>query len=264
VPNLHWGWVSIVSRCHTWLKARPIDAKKLASDEKAKILPARIIRRCKVLDREVGHTYLETGLGDWWIDDEHWDGLTDEKPKVPYSIDRDLIYLKDFPYFHQKTDDEGWKLSQSASLAMCLKYLNTPAINSHSDYLGLVNKYGKPTLRESNHNSLRELGVNATYTLSADDQDIREEIHKGLPVVVKLVIGGTFSHPSGGFQFVAITGYGKDYWLVQNPLGQLDLENGDWFDSERGSGQDSHYSYEHMNPRFMVEGGSTGTGWFNF
>ena len=99
MPNLHWGWVSVVSRCHTWLKVSPIDLKDLPFDGKAKILPARSIRRCKVLDRKNNHTYLETGLGKWWIEDAHWDGLTDEAPTVPYSIDRDLIYLKDFNHF---------------------------------------------------------------------------------------------------------------------------------------------------------------------
>ena len=264
MPNLHWGWVSIVSRCHTWLKSVPIDLKDLPFDGKAKILPARSIRRCKVLDRKNKHTYLETGLGKWWIEDAHWDGLTDEAPTVPYSIDRDLIYLKDFPYFHQNSDEDGWKLSQSASLAMCLKYLNSPVINSHSDYLELINKHGKPTLHDSNFKLLRELGVNATYTLSADDQDIKDEIHKGLPVVAKLVIGGTVSRPYGGYQFVVIIGYGLDYWLVQDPLGSLDLENGYWKTKDSYSGNNIRYSFDQLNPRFMTEGGSTGSGWFNF
>ena len=147
---------------------------------------------------------------------------------------------------------------------MCLKYLNSPVINSHSDYLELINKHGKPTLHDSNFKLLRELGVNATYTLSADDQDIKDEIHKGLPVVAKLVIGGTVSRPYGGYQFVVIIGYGLDYWLVQDPLGSLDLENGYWKTKDSYSGNNIRYSFDQLNPRFMTEGGSTGSGWFNF
>jgi len=148
VPNLHWGWVSVVSKSPTWLKKRPVDVSDLESDEKAKVCPARPIRRCKVLDRKNDHTQLETGLGEWWISDEHWYGLTDETPDVPYSIDRDLIYLKDFPYFYQEADK--WEDSPVFTFAMCLKYLKTPGINGVMDYLTVLNKHGKRTSRDAN------------------------------------------------------------------------------------------------------------------
>ena len=63
MPDLHWGWVSVVSRRNTYLKKRPVKLDDLTNDEKAKIISARAIRRCRVLDRVNDHTHLETGLG---------------------------------------------------------------------------------------------------------------------------------------------------------------------------------------------------------
>tara|TARA_R100000008_G_C3579975_1_gene167815 strand:- start:1210 stop:2028 length:819 start_codon:yes stop_codon:yes gene_type:complete len=264
VTDLHWGWVSVVSRRNTYLKKRPVSLDDLTNDEKAKIMSARAIRRCRVLDRIDDHTHLETGLGEWWFIDSHWDGLTNEKPKFPYDTDGHLKFLKDFPYTHQDSDGDGWKLSQSVAITMCLCYLNTPAINSHEAYLKVLNKYGKPTSRHVNSQALKDLGLQASYSFSFDDQDMKEQLDQGKPVIAKLLIDGAFSRPAGRYQFLVVTGYGEDYWLVQNPLGQLDVENGGFMDQGINSGKDNRYSFEHMNPRFMSEGGSTGECWFNF
>ena len=262
MPNLHWGWVSIVSRCQTWLKKRPVDVSDLTSDDKAEILSARSIRRCQVLDRENNHTYLRTGLGDWWIDDEHWAGLTDEKHQLPYSIDRDLIYLRDFPYYPQASN--RWNNSQVFTLAMCLKYLNTPGINGVMDYLEVLNKHGKGSSREAHKKTLNEFGMNANFTLSADSLDIQEELHSGRPVAASLLVRGDVTNPIRGTHLVAITGYGKDYWQVQDPFGKMDLVNGLWSDRSPFSGQNVQYSFKNMNPRLFASGGASGWCWVNF
>jgi hypothetical protein len=262
VASLHWGWVSITSRCSTWLKKRPVATKELSSDEKAKVSQARSIRRCKVLDKEEDHTYLETGLGEWWIDDKHWDGLTDEKPRVPYEIDNGLIYLKDFPYFHQ--DPNEWRDSQAFTLAMCLKYMNTPSINEVNDYFEVLNKYGESLYRVANNQALVELGMSATFTQSADPQDIKDEIHRGLPVAASLLSKGDITAPSIGTHLVAITGYGIDYWLVQDPFGEMDLINGLWSDRSESAGRNVRYSFTEMNPRLFASGGASGWCWVNF
>jgi len=262
VVNLHWGWVSITSRCPTWLKKRPVDIKGLVADEKARVSQARAIRRCKVLDRENNHTYLETGLGDWWIDDKHWDGLTDEAPETPYAINRDLIYLKEFPYYQQESD----KVTDSSifTFAMCLKYLNTPGINGVMDYLKVINKYGKSIIRTAHVKALEEFGMKATFTYSLDPQDIKDQIHKGLPVAASLLSRGDITNPTRGTHLVAITGYGIDYWLVQDPFGHMDLINGLWSDRSFKAGQDAKYNCEQMEPRLFASGGASGWCWINF
>ena len=262
MSNRHWGWVSIVARRPTWLKKQPVHIDYLPSNDRADVSSAISIRRCRVLDHSNDHTYLETGLGDWWVEDAHWDGLTDEEPTVPYLIDRDLIYLKDFPYFQQ--DPEKLSDSQAFTLAMCLKYLNTPTINSVNDYLEVVNKYGRSRYRTVNSQALIELGMGATFTHSADPQDIMDQIHKGLPVAASLLSKGDVTAPTKGTHLVAITGYGADYWLVQDPFGEMDLINGRWSDRTPDSGKNIKYDFESMNKRLFVSGGASGWCWVNF
>ena len=62
-PEFKWGWVFITSKCHTSLKKRPVSDNELSSDEIAKISPKRLIRRCRVIERTKGYTYLEFGFG---------------------------------------------------------------------------------------------------------------------------------------------------------------------------------------------------------
>jgi uncharacterized protein YvpB len=64
--------------------------------------------------------------------------------------------------------------------------------------------------------------------MSADSTDVKNEILKGRPVVAGILHHGPVDAPRGGGHFIVITGFGKDYWLVQDPFGCLDLINGGW------------------------------------
>ena len=264
MSDLYWGWVSVTSRCHTWLKKRPVEANELSNDEKAQIVPSRSILRCRILDRENDHTYLEMlyGLGDWWIDDNHWDGLKSEPRVHPYSVSGDLFFLKDFPYFYQDPEKVGD--SHIFTFAMCLKYLKTPGINGVMDYLEVLNKYGESIRREAHVQALADFGMKATFTYSADPEDIKSEITKGKPVAASLLSQGEIANPTKGTHLVAITGYGDGYWLVQDPFGQMDLINGLWSDRNPLAGKDVHYNFDQLNPRLFASGGASGWCWLNF
>ena len=262
--ELHWGWVSVKSKCHTWLKKRPVAVSELSNDEKAQIVASRSILRCKVIDRENDHTYLEMsyGLGNWWVADSHWYGLKVEHVPRPYAVNGDLLYLKDFPYFYQDPEEVGD--SHIFTFAMCLKYLKHPSINGVMDYSNVLNKHGKSIHREAHMKALEELGMKATFTYSADPDDIQAELLKGQPVAASLLSQGELANPTKGTHLVAITGYGDGYWLVQDPFGQMDLINGLWSDRNPLAGKDVHYNFDHMNPRLFASGGATGWCWLNF
>lgn len=253
-------WVHITSISNTWLKRRPEPLEELDSKDKAQVLSSRTINRCQILERTKDHSYLELGfgLGDWWVVNKDWKGLDGEvtKPKEKS--------LSKFPYFHRVMDDEGWEQSQSASIAMCLKYCNTPNINSHNNYLSILNKYGKAPSRYANTKALRELDTDVTFSLSSDDVDVKKIVDKGLPAVVGLLVRGPLSKPVGVPHYVAITGYGSNYWIAQDPFGCLDLINGLWLHKEPNSGKNVHYDFTNFNRRFMNEGGASGRVWSNF
>ena len=235
MSSIHWAWVSVTSRCHTWLKSHPVDANKLTVEEKAQVMPSRSILRCKVLDRKDEHTKLDM---------------------------RGLIFLKDFPYYYQESDKDDD--SHVFTFAMCLKYLKIPGINGVIDYVEAVNKHGLSRIKSSNAKALEEFGIKATFTYSADSYDIKKQIKNGQPVAASLLCRGTPEYPTGKTHLVAITGYGKDYWLVQDPFGEMDLINGLWSDRNPLAGKDVRYSFKDMNPRLFASGGASGWCWLNF
>lgn len=266
-PVTKTGKISITSKQQTYLKKRPVPSSSLSNKEKAEVYQGRTIKNCTILERKGKHTYLELGfgLGRWWVFDPHWNGLETESGVKPYAIDKNLHYLRDFPYFYQQDNgSSGWRQCQTSSIAMCLKYLDVPGINDDLDYLKIVNKYGDTTSREPHHRALADLNVYAKFTLSADIQDVKDEIDSGKPVAAGILHHGTFSAPTGGGHFVVITGYDQDSWLVQDPFGKIDMVNGGWLDKGAVAGKNVRYSFKHFNPRFFVGGGANGWCWLNF
>jgi len=258
------SWVHITSVCNTHLKKHPKTEEELSSEEKALIKSSRTLRRCQILERSREYTYIQIGgnLGDWWILNDHWKGL--DGPDIPdnYSVKGDLKYLPNFPYFQQDPEEEYD--SEIFTFSMCLKYLDNSIINGTTDYLKVLNKHGRSFSAAANKAALNELGMNATFTQSADPQDIKEQIKKGLPVAASLLSKGPITRPHKGAHLVVITGYGSDYWVVQDPFGCMDLENGLWSDRGPLSGRNVHYSFKDMNRRLFVSGGATGWCWVNF
>jgi len=266
-PRVQVGLIDIKSKFNTWLKKRLVPSAELGRDEKANIYKGRTIRNCTVIDRKDKHSFVELGfgLGKWWIFDDHWEGLVTKTTIHPYAVDGDLRYLRNFPYFYQ-TDNgpEGWRQCQTSSIAMCLRYLDIPGINDDTDYLKIVNKYGDTIYRKPHFRALEELGVSAKFIQTADSDDVKKQIDLGLPVVAGILHHGTVSDPSGGGHFVVITGYGRDYWLVQDPYGELDLVNGGWAATGAVAGRNIRYSFKNMNPRFFVGGEGSGWCWYDF
>ena len=267
LPKAKTGTVTIRSRRHTMLKKQPVMAAELKPNEKAKIIQNRVIPNCTILDRKGNHTLIELGhgMGQWWVYDAHWDGLY-ELPNVgPYATDGELTYLRNFPYFYQVDNGpEGWRQCQTSAVAMCLKYIDVPGINDDLDYGKYVNKYGDTTHRAPHFEAMEDLGVTAKFTMSADSTDVKNEILKGRPVVAGILHHGPVDAPRGGGHFIVITGFGKDYWLVQDPFGCLDLVNGGWAKTGSTAGKNQRYSFKNMDPRFFYGGHSNGWCWLEF
>lgn len=266
-PTPKTGMIDITSKQQTLLKKLPVQSGELTNEQKAKVYQGRTIKGCTVLEKKDGHTYLELGfgMGKWWIFDAHWDGLTTEIGVAVYAETGGERSLRNFPYFYQQDNGpEGWRQCQTSSLAMCLKYLDVPGIKDDLDYLKLVKKYGDTTHRAPHHSAMRDLGMAATFTTTANADDIKEQIDQGQPVAAGILHHGTVSAPSGGGHFIVISGYGPDYWLVQDPYGDLDLVNGVWSNTGPTAGKNRKYSFKNMNPRLFVSGGSDGWCWLNF
>lgn len=266
-PQTKTGLITIAANAHTYLKKQPLPSETLPNDQKARIYQNREIKNCTILERKNNHTYLELGfgLGKWWVFDPHWRGLETQPSVNSYATEKDLYLLRDFPYFYQQDNGpEGWRQCQTSSIAMCLRYLDVPGIKDDVDYLKVVNKYGDTTRRDPHFQALASLNVQAKFLMSANAQDVKDEIRKGLPVVAGILHHGAYTAPTGSGHFVVITGYGKDYWLVQDPYGALDLINGGWAKRGAVDGKNIKYPFKYFNPRFFVGGGSDGWAWLGF
>jgi len=265
-PEVKSGLIEITSLQQTFLKKKPLPSIELTNEEKAKVYQGRTIRNCVVLDRKDNHTYLELGfgLGKWWVYDGHWTGILTQAAIKPYAVQGDLRYLRNFPYFYQRDNGaDGGRQCQTSCLAMCLKYFDVPGINDDLDYLKYVNKHGDTTERFSHHGALKDLNFYAKFSMTVDELDIKKEIDEGRPVVAGVLHHGTVAEPKGNGHFVVISGYGKDYWLVQDPFGKLDLVNGTWQETGAVAGKNVHYSFKNINPRIFAEGGASGWCWID-
>ena len=266
-PKPKSGMIDITSKQQTWFKKSTGSASSLSNDEKAKVYQGRTIKGCAVLEKKDGHTHLELGfgMGKWWVYDAHWDGLLTEIGVQVYSESKGERSLRNFPYFYQQDNGpNGWRQCQSSSIAMCMRYFDIPSIQDDVDYLKLVQKYGDTTHRKPHHLAMKDLGMQAKFTQTADADDIKEQIDQGKPVAAGILHHGTYTAPAGGGHFVVITGYGPDYWLVQDPYGKLDLVNGTWSSTGPTSGKNVKYEFKNMNPRLFVSGGADGWCWLDF
>ena len=265
-PEFKWGWASITSKCHTYLKKRPVPIDQLNSEEQAKVYSNRLIRRCRIIERTDGHTYLELGfgLGEWWVLDKHWEGLRTEVNIYPYVVEGDLMHLRDFPYMHRPEEEsEGWGISQCCAISMCLKYFDAPAINCINDYINVDNKYGRLNHRASHIKAMREFGFCATFNHVTAPEDIKDNLKQGLPVV-GVIAGRSIRQVGGMAHSVVITGYDDENWLVQDPFGELDLIVGRYKDRGADAGRNVLYNAELFNKRLSVGGGTDGWCWLNF
>jgi hypothetical protein len=252
--------MNITSRSQTCFKKQPLSSEKLLREDKAKIAQGRTFKVNRIIENKNGHTQIcFGGLGEWWVEDTHWNGLTPETPILPYTQKDDLIYLPDIPYTGLGYSDQPEiKNTLSCCVFSWLSYLAPSKTMYLSDYISLVAKNDQGFIRHANKISLRELGLSITFTSSADAEDIKKELKNGRPVITNIAYIGPSTLPSGFGYYVLITGYTNTAWLVQDPGGQLDLINGGWLDTGSQSGKDVLYCFEHFNPRLFYNGGATG------
>lgn len=266
-PELKHGDISIRSKQQTWLKKRPVEVDKLNNLEKAQIVRDRLLKGCRIIDQENKHIQLEFGfnLGKWWVLKEHWEGLTTTANIEPYFQQGELRYLRNFPYYYQQDDaPAAWRRCQTQSIAMCLRYLDIPGIETNLDYFKIVEKHGNITYQSSHKAALKELNVFVSFILSVDELDIKEQIDNGMPVVAGVYQRGPVSDLESRGHYVVISGYDKTHWLVQDPYGELDLINGNWKSTGANIGNNIRYSFEEFNPRCFYGGGANGWCWLNF
>ena len=166
------------------------------------------------------------------------------------------------PFFDQTNDGpDGWRHCQSSSIAMNLAYLRVPGIKDDLDYLKVVQRHGDTTQQAAHAAALGELKAPGRFISSCSVERAKAELDKGFGLAFGILHHGPVSAPTGGGHYIAIRGYDASGWLVHDPYGELDLVRGGWARQGQGAGRNQHYSFANTNPRWLLEGPSSGWAW---
>jgi hypothetical protein len=166
------------------------------------------------------------------------------------------------PFFDQTNDGpDGWRHCQSSSIAMNLAYLGATGIKDDLDYLRVVQRHGDTTQQAAHAAALAELKAPGRFVTSCSVAQAKAELDKGFGLAFGILHRGAVSAPTGGGHYIAIRGYDARGWLVHDPYGELNLVRGGWARQGQGAGRNQHYSFANTNPRWLLEGPSSGWAW---
>jgi hypothetical protein len=143
----------------------------------------------------------------------------------------------------------------SSSCAMLLMTLKPGAIHSDDDYIKTIFSIGDTTDASVQLKALAKYGIKARFETGGNRDLIKRQIDAGKPVPAGFLHHGLVTAPSGGGHWLCIIGYDdKGYW-VNDPWGEMNLTAGTYGSTV---GSKLHYSYANWEPRWMVDGPSTG------
>jgi uncharacterized protein YvpB len=143
----------------------------------------------------------------------------------------------------------------SSSCAMLLKFLKPGSIKTDDDYIKVVFNYGDTTEGSTQIAALKAFGLPAIFATNGNRALIQKQINAGKPVPAGFLHHGTPTYPSGGGHWLCIIGYDATGYWVNDPWGEIDLFAGTYPST---NGAKKHYSYKNFEPRWMVDGPSTG------
>ena len=143
----------------------------------------------------------------------------------------------------------------SSSCAMLLKFLKPGSIKTDDDYIKVVFTFGDTTEGSTQIATLKHFGLPATFVTTGNRALIQKQINAGKPVPVGFLHHGTPSKPTGGGHWLCIIGYDATGYWVNDPWGEMSLVSGTYSLTD---GANKHYSYKNFEPRWMVDGPSTG------
>lgn len=250
----------------TILKKEPIQSYQLVPGQRIEVPKGagyQILNISEAIDNH-SKVVLDYDGGVWHIYNPHWEVTSVDGFVEAPNIGSKILKVR---YFSQRdsTTAHAQRMCFSSSCAMMADYLNPSAIQvsgQEDDYYmkRYVFKYGDTTNPQAQISALRDLGITVQFRKNLNQQDIINQIDKGIPVPVGILHHGPVSAPRGGGHWIDIIGYDKNaqQWIVHDPYGELDIVNGGYYGSTNGANQ--RYSFKNLSKRWMVEGPNTGWG----
>lgn len=247
----------------TLLKKKPVAGTELADNEKSAVEAGKVYAGCKVLKEEAGHKLLELpfGQGQWWVYMPHWayEGGA-PKPAAPAASGTGKVLA--VKYMSQRDNrtsgaDNAGRTCFSSSCAMLAMTVKPGCVANDDAYIQKRQPFGDSTDGGAQVKCLKSLGINARFTQSGNNDTIKKQIDRGIPVPVGILHHGPASAPSGGGHWICVIGYddAKGGFIVHDPWGEIDNASGTYPSTD---GASKHYSYKLFDSRWTVAGNSDG------
>lgn len=185
----------------------------------------------------------------------------EKRTGTPQDPEKDEFPL-DVPYFFQldSTAGHGERMCFSSSMAMALDYVNPDAIEGDDDwYLAEVFKHGDTVSSAAQVATARSLGFDVDFHMDGTEQDLLDQLDRGIPVPVGILHKGHVSKPTGGGHWVTLIGYDDNHFHVHDPAGRLDLVSGGY--PGYGTGENMKYDRKSLMKRWLIDG-SGADGWW--
>jgi GH24 family phage-related lysozyme (muramidase) len=255
--------VDIKAMQATLLKKKPVAGTELADNEKVAVEPGKAYAGCKVLKEEAGHKLLELpgGSGQWWVYMPHW-AYVGDAPKAAAAPAATASGGKVLNVKYQSQRDNrasgndlNYRTCFSSSCAMLAMTVKPGCVAGDDAYIQKRQPFGDSTDGGAQVACLKSLGINARFTQSGNNDTIKKQIDRGIPVPVGILHHGPASAPSGGGHWICVIGYDDSGFVVHDPWGEIDNASGTYV-SENGASK--HYSYKLFDSRWTVAGNSDG------
>ena len=193
--------------------------------------------------------------------------LLDRAEEVP-ELDQEpevITFPLDVPYYTQ-LDSEVWGQAErscfSSAMAMALEYIDPELMDGGDDwYLREVLKRGDTVSSTAQISTARALGFDVEFHMDGTEQDLLDQLDRGIPVPIGILHKGHVSKPTGGGHWITLIGYTDTHFYVNDPMGDLSLVNGGYPHSGQGQGDGLCYTRERTLKRWLIDG-SGADGWY--
>ena len=165
------------------------------------------------------------------------------------------------PYAYQRDSDTGHgeRMCFSSAMFMAIEYLDPDALSGDADdYLRLVLRYGDTVDSSAQLKAARSLGLDVDFRTNCTEQDLLDQLDRGIPVPIGILHKGPISSPSGGGHWITLIGYTDTHFIVHDPFGLLDLVNGGYPKRGPTDGKGVYYSRRNLMRRWLINGPSDG------
>jgi hypothetical protein len=119
-----------------------------------------------------------------------------------------------------------------------------------------ASRVGTQLIRQAQDQNLEVVRLStARFATNCNNDTIKKQIDKGIPVPVGILHHGPAGAPSGGGHWLTVVGYNGNGFICNDPWGEINHANGTY---TKTNGKQVLYSYKLFDSRWTVAGSSDG------